>query len=137
MTAVKSAILPRGLRNNNPGNLRVIARSPWLGQVGGDAQGYGVYESMERGARAAAKQLLKYERSGLNTVRKIIATWAPASENDTASYVAQVAKALKVPADQPISVNTHLEALAWAIFKHENGFISFSRADSDRWVRLP
>lgn len=137
MTAAKNALLPRGLRNNNPGNLRFIARNPWAGQVGGDADGYGVYDGMQAGARAAAKQLLKYQRAGLNTVRKIIATWAPAVENNTDAYVAQVAKALGVTADKVIDVNANLEALAWAIFKHENGWLNFSRAESDAWVRLP
>lgn len=135
--AVKNALIPRGLRNNNPGNLRTIARNPWAGQVGGDADGYGVYDAMQSGARAAAKQLLKYQRAGLNTVRKLIATWAPSVENNTEAYIAAVAKALGVGADQAIDVNANLEALAWAIFKHECGWVSFSRAESDQWVRLP
>lgn len=139
---IGSAILPRGLRNNNPGNLRYIARNPWTGQVGQDGEGYGVYSTLELGVRAAAKQLLAYERRGLNTVRKMISTWAPSTENDTDAYVRAVASALAVAADAPLNVNTVLEELAAAIFRHELGAVAFAtsteltRANIAKWVRL-
>lgn len=136
-------LLARGLRNNNPGNLRFIAKSPWNGQVGDDGEGYGVYSTMALGVRAAGKQLLKYSRSGLNTVRQIIATWAPRSENDTEAYVRALSSWLNVAADQRIDVDAQLEEIAEGIFRHEVGAVAFAASldltrDNIRlWVRLP
>jgi hypothetical protein len=136
-----SRLLPKGLRNNNPGNLRYIARNPWDGQVGDDGTGFGVYSSMALGVRASARQLLKYHQAGLRTVREIISTWAPANENDTAAYVNAVAKALKVAADQRIDVSIVLPELAAAIFRHEVG-VAFAASPEltttniRNWVRL-
>lgn len=132
--------LVRGLRNNNPGNLRFIARNPWLGQLRDDGEGYGVYSSLPLGVRAAGRQLLAYQQRGINTVRQIISTWAPRSENDTAAYIAAVSSALRVPADAAIDVNARLAELAAAIFRHELGAVPFATSDLTpaniaAWVR--
>lgn len=138
---IRDAALPRGLRNNNPGNLRFIGRNPWDGQVGDDGAGYGVYSSMEKGVRAAGRQLLAYQRRGLRSVRQIISTWAPATENDTAAYVKAVSRSLNVAADQRIDVDILLDDLATAIFKHELGAVAFAasleltRDNIRKWVR--
>lgn len=116
---------PRGLRQNNPGNLRAFANSvPWLGQTGVDAYGMCIFDTMRHGVRAAARLLIAYQqRHGLRTVRKIISRWAPPNENDTAAYIADVCARMDVAADDPINVMERdtLEALASAIFWHENG----------------
>jgi hypothetical protein len=69
-----------------------------------------------------AKILLRYRARGINTVRGIIATWAPAVENDTGAYVAHVATQCGVGPDDylPASVNG-IAALVKAIIAHENG----------------
>jgi hypothetical protein len=139
--AIVNAALPRGLRNNNPGNLRYIARNPWNGQVGDDGEGYGVYSSMALGVRAAGRQLLAYQQRGIDTVREIISTWAPANENDTDAYVRAVASRLHVGTDQRINVASLLEPLAEAIFRHEVGVVAFAasreltRDNIRQWVR--
>lgn len=136
-------LMPKGLRNNNPGNLRFIARNPYNGQVRDDGDGYGVYSTMALGVRAAGKQLLAYGRRGLTSVRQIISTWAPSNENDTESYVRAVSSALNVAADQRIDVDAQLEELAAAIFRHEVGAVAFAasleltRENIRLWVRLP
>jgi hypothetical protein len=136
-------LLPKGLRNNNPGNLRFIARNPFNGQVGQDDDGFGVYSSMALGVRAAGKQLLAYGRRGLNTVRQIASTWAPSSENDTEAYVLALCSELGVAADQRIDVDAQLEELAEGIFRREVGAVAFAASleltrDNIRlWVRLP
>lgn len=145
-----SRLVPKGLRNNNPGNLRYIARNPWDGQVGDDGTGFGVYSSMALGVRAAARQLLKFATRGQNTVRLILAGdperklggWAPANENDTATYVNTVARSLTVAADQRIDVSIVLPELAAAIFRHEVGAVAFAASPEltttniRNWVRL-
>lgn len=133
---IKNALWLRGWRNNNPGNIRFITGNPWDGQVANDG-GYGVYDSIQQGVRAAGKQLLKYERAGLNTVEKIISTWAPKNENDTAAYAARVARDLGVDKRQVIAVSVRLEALADAMFLHENSNqYPYARADVHAWLRL-
>lgn len=78
---------PRGIRNNNPLNIRV--GNSWQGEVEKptDMQ-FEQFKEMRWGCRAAFKLLKRYiERYGCNTVEKIIRRWAPASENDTERYI--------------------------------------------------
>lgn len=121
-TRIQNAITSRGYRNNNPGNIRFIARNPWNGQVGNDG-GYGVYDTPQNGTRALGRQLRIYANRGITSVRDIIATWAPSSENNTYAYIADVASQLGVDADQPLDVAGSLPDLARAIARHENGYL--------------
>jgi hypothetical protein len=109
----------RGLRNKNPGNLRA---NGFTGSLGVDPRGYAVFDTLHHGIRAAARQLDLYGKRGLNTVRMIVSTWAPASENDTEAYIAAVCRAVGRPADGRLLLDesTHL-ALLRAIFRHELG----------------
>ncbi len=135
--AAVDLLKPRGIRNNNPGNLVYIpdpARA-WDGQIGSDGR-FGVYDTAARGVRALGKQLEKHARSGMRTVRTLINVWAPPSENNTGAYVAQVAKALNVAPDLMIDVSARLPQLAAAIIQHENGRQPYAMADIERWVRL-
>lgn len=77
----------RGIRNNNPGNLR--HNDQWLGlraeQTDGD---FCQFESMAYGCRALIKTLRTYhERHGLCTISSMIRRWAPPCENNTDAYV--------------------------------------------------
>lgn len=141
--------LPRGLRNNNPGNVRYLPPSrAWEGQTGDDGAGYGVYSTMRNGVRATGRQLRKYSSEGLNTIRAIIAKWAPSTENNTLAYVSAVAKELNISSVQPFDVDKRLPELALAIFNHENGRAAVSSysdatgakllsyANVSRWVYL-
>ena len=122
--------VPRGIRANNPGNLRYIPAIRWLGQIGPDDRGFARFDTMVHGIRAAAKDVLSGFRqarssggqAGEDTVREIITEWAPPSENDTEAYVQAVARAMDVDPDQQL-MPTHdtLVALLRAIFYHENG----------------
>lgn len=84
----------RGIRNNNPGNLR--HGEDWLGLAPvQDDQNFCTFTEMHFGVRALLKTLRTYvEKRGCDTVSKIITRWAPENENDTASYVLHVAKAI-------------------------------------------
>lgn len=114
---------PRGIRNNNPGNI-VQSSTPWQGAVQGNDPRFVSFETPEAGIRAMGKTLLTYQDThGLNTVGDIISRWAPATENDTMAYTQQVAKALGVKADQPIDLHDSatLASLTKAMIKVENG----------------
>lgn len=129
----------RGLRNYNPGNIRWIpqATARWRGMIRDDGTGYGVFDSDMNGIRAIGKQLGVYARRGLTTVRQIISTWAPPTENATIAYVDAVARRLRVSPDAQIDVAARLSELTNAIIYHENGRNPYASADVAKWVRLP
>lgn len=125
-------VKPRGLRNNNPGNLVYNPRNAWEGQIGHDER-FVRFEQMENGVRALGVTLLNYQRKHkLHTVRQIITRWAPPNENDTATYVRRVAQALDVDADHTINLfdRKTLTLLIWAVCTHENGAMA-----CERWLK--
>jgi hypothetical protein len=113
--------LTRGLRNNNPGNLR-----SWIGA--GSSGGFAVFDTPEQGVNALSKQLQLYNGRGNNTINGIISKYAPGSENNTAAYIAAVAR------DTGFDPSAHLDisdpairsSLMAAIIKHENGSNPYS-----------
>ena len=117
--------LPRGIRNNNPGNIKELRGDStlWQGERATDDDAVmEEFNTMADGIRALGKVLLNYQKvHGLNTVRGIIGRWAPTSENNTGAYVAAVAGKLGVTPDQPIEVRLYLQKLVKAICEHENG----------------
>lgn len=111
----------RGIRNNNPGNIRL--GSQWAGQVPASEQtdaAFVQFISPEYGIRAMNRILNSYASRGLVTIRSILNTWAPPTENNTAAYRANVSSALGVGQDAPLS-NAQRPALIAAIIQHENG----------------
>ena len=83
---------PRGIRNNNPLNIRIGNR--WLGEVQypTDTE-FEQFREMEWGVRAAFIILRNYmKRYNLRTIPEIVTRWAPKSENDTLNYIKQVSK---------------------------------------------
>lgn len=115
--------LPRGIRNNNPGNIRRSA-IPWEGKVTGSDAEFETFATPEHGVRALEKNLSTYQsKYGLDTPREIINRWAPPTENDTSAYVTAVATALGVGPDDPINVQdpATMQRLRDAIIQHENG----------------
>ena len=116
--------LPRGIRNNNPGNIRLTSIA-WRGQKKFQLDpDFVEFEAPVMGLRAMMRLLLTYYlRHQLDTVESIINRYAPPHENATDSYAAAVAKALGVRRRDPIDVTQPetLTALARAITRHENG----------------
>jgi hypothetical protein len=98
--------LPIGLRNNNPGNLR-LTTDVWKGQTGSES-GFVTFSDLSWGVRAMATVTAHDINSGLDTLAKYINSYAPPSENDTAAYVAKMAAATGFAPDQvlPKSVDT-------------------------------
>ena len=119
--------LPRGIRNNNPLNIRKsntlwVGERPYLEGVPMDGQ-FCQFEEMEYGWRAAFKLLRKYINSyKCDTVRKIISRWAPANENRTENYIKWVASKVAEGADGKISYNEPaILLIAAAMCEMENG----------------
>lgn len=78
---------PRGIRNNNPLNIRI--GNTWLGEVPNPTDSeFEQFVSPAYGLRAAFCILRRYiKRYGRNTVRKIVYAWAPSSENNCEAYI--------------------------------------------------
>ncbi|EAO3637068.1 hypothetical protein F9F86_18825 [Salmonella enterica] len=118
----------RGIRNNNPGNLEASSSNPWVGQTGSDGR-FAKFETPEHGIRALGRNLISYQRQGIDTVGEIINRWAPPSDNnDTTAYIRAVCAQLGVTANQPLDASNPdtLQALCAAIIKHENGTQPYS-----------
>lgn len=113
----------RGIRNNNPGNLEYSKTNPWVGQTGDDGR-FAKFETPEHGIRALGRNLLSYQRQGIDTVSDIINRWAPPSDNNnTDAYIQAVCAQLGVTPDQQLDASNPdtLKALCAAIIHHENG----------------
>lgn len=130
---------PRGIRNNNPGNLR-RTDTAWQGlaeqQTDSD---FFIFKSPIYGIRAMARILVAYQvKHGLRTIRQIIKRWAPENENDTAAYVEAVSADTGLPKDQPLDMHAYadLKPIVEAIIKHENGQQPYTGAQIDKALVL-
>ena len=83
-------MLPRGIRNNNPLNIR-RSKDQWQGLRAQQTDAsFCQFETLEYGWRAAFYLLTRtyYHKYRLFTIRAIISKWAPPNENLTAIGVA-------------------------------------------------
>ena len=89
---------PRGIRNCNPGNIR-ITKDKWKGlrEVQEDKE-YFQFKAMEWGYRAMIRTLQNYrKRHGCETIADFIRRWAPPTENNTVTYIRFVCEKMGVP----------------------------------------
>lgn len=130
---VAKALTPRGIRNNNPGNIEWIQNSAarWRGMVSADGR-YGIFDTAANGVRAIGGELAASIRKG-QTIEQAIHEWAPPTENNTAAYVAAVARAVGVAPSVKLA-RAHIPAATLAIIKHENGIQPYNPADVAAWV---
>ena len=134
--------LPRGIRNNNPLNIR-LSKDKWQGQINGKgnidgnsslsserAGGEAVFcqfSSMEYGWRAAFVILCKtyYGKYKLRTIRDIVSRWAPAKENNTPAYIRHVSDYTGIGPDRdlgdPQTHPTNWLLIGYAMAVMENG----------------
>ena len=96
----------RGLRNNNPGNIRING-DLFQGEVRPSKdKSFKQFTTMAYGYRAMFKILSNYFKNyKLDTIRKMITRWAPQKENHTEAYIKAVSDYAVIPADDPINVN--------------------------------
>ncbi|WOT63232.1 structural protein [Pseudomonas aeruginosa] len=134
------ALQPRGIRNNNPGNIVWSARNNWQGQLPHNPKiepRFARFDTAHNGIRALAKLLLNYRKVyGLRTVESLIARWAPSNENNTRAYATAVARAMGVPPQAGLHMDQDtLAALVTAIIRHENGQQPYSAEQIAQAVR--
>lgn len=95
--------MSRGLRNNNPGNIR-LSKVRYKGECKTSTDtSFRQFISMEWGYRAMFMLLHTYQRRyGLNTIRGIINRYAPEIENDTQNYIRTVSRMTGISTHTPI-----------------------------------
>ncbi len=100
--------LPRGIRNNNPLNIR-LSKDRWQGQRPPSTSPEGeksfcVFESMAYGWRAAFRLLCHtyYGKYKLKTIRALITRWAPPKENNTEAYIRRVTDRIGIGPDREL-----------------------------------
>lgn len=114
--------MSRGLRNNNPGNIRPVSRN----QANDGA--FTIYRTPEEGWGALGKQLKAYANAGLDNVASIISKYAPSSENNTGAYIQSVTAGMSKRLGSDVGALTRLDlsdprvlkALMQSITEHEN-----------------
>lgn len=97
-----TSAIPRGIRNNNPLNIRI--GNTWLGEVPNPTDSdFEQFVHIKYGLRAGFCILRRYiRRYHRDTITKIVHAWAPATENDCASYIKVVAHHSGINPDAPI-----------------------------------
>ena len=116
--------MARGLRNNNPLNIRHNS-DKFVGEVSGSDKSFKTFDTMAHGYRAAFvtlhTYLTKYKR---DTIEKIITAWAPPEDNnDTESYIRAVEKESGISRGQILTAEcgkAYMNIVA-AMSKVENG----------------
>ena len=115
---------PRGLRNNNPGNIRRSA-DKWQGlRERQEDKAFFQFKDIGWGYRALIRLLQNYHRlHGCRTIADYIRRWAPDNENDTTAYTVAVCRRLQVPTTYCPDINDKgtMCAFAAAISQVENG----------------
>lgn len=116
--------MSRGLRNNNPGNIR-NSSTVWIGEVTPSKdKSFKQFKSMAYGYRAAIKLLQNYRKlHNCQTISDFIKRWAPPSENNTSGYISRVCSEMQVPNTYipDIEDKNTMCAFAAAISLVENG----------------
>lgn len=141
MTVVPS----RGLRNNNPGNIR-HSNTKWQGaeELHLDKD-FVTFTDAKYGIRAIVKTLKTYylarkanDGSKIDTVKEVIERWAPPVENNTNAYTKHVAQLIGVGANKKINLlQWHIMySLVLAIIHHENGIQPYSAEVIEEGLKL-
>ena len=89
--------MTRGIRNNNPGNIR-LTEDCWRGEIDGNDRSFKTFETMAWGIRAMFHLLNNYRiLYGCDTLEKLVGRWAPPVENNTQGYVSFVSTRSEYP----------------------------------------
>lgn len=114
---------PRGIRNNNPLNLRHNS-DLFQGEIRpATDRAFKQFTSPAYGYRAAFVTLGTYLSRGKNTIEKIIRSWAPPSENNTSGYIDQVEKGSGIKRDKVLTAQSGEDyvKIVIAMSRVENG----------------
>ncbi|MBD2797506.1 structural protein [Xenorhabdus sp. 18] len=115
--------MTRGIRNNNPGNIR--HGDKWQGLCSRQTdKAFCQFQAPEYGIRAMLKILHTYQHKYSDkTISQFISRWAPPNENDTETYINYVSRTVGVSSEAVIDVfhQETMTALVKAMIRMENG----------------
>lgn len=117
---------PRGIRNNNPCNLR-LTKIAWQGKIPNAQNTDGAFEQFQSpfyGFRAAALDLKSDWGKGKRTITALISEFAPPNENNTQSYISKVSSRTGIASNLVMDMQmfkSALPALLHQIHIVENG----------------
>lgn len=113
--------IPRGIRNNNPGNLQFAGQLGAMPEPGSGR--FARFGSMQQGLAALYRQLQLYKSRGINTLAKLAAKYAPPNENDTGAYLARLVKFTGFGANSALDFSNPevAESIIRGISRNENG----------------
>lgn len=134
---VKTMSGSRGIRNNNPGNVRLSATT-WAGQVPAAEQTdpeFVQFTDPVYGIRAMARIMKNYFARGVTTLAQVAATWAPPSENDTQAYIQSLVAQTGYDPNARLSP-ADLPAIIPAFIRHENGSQPYTAAQISKGISL-
>jgi len=132
-----SASGDRGIRNNNPGNIRHVSGVTWQGEAETQTDpAFVQFVDPVYGIRAIVRIMHSYQREGLKTVMEIINRWAPPNENNSTAYVAAVASSIGCRPTDPLNFDTVMPLLVEAIILHENGSQPYTEDQISRGIAL-
>lgn len=149
---MSAAASVRGLRNNNPFNIRIVKANKWQGKdvpsrdrelakaagVKNPRQEFETFADPIMGLRAGFALIIgHYDRKRANTIRKLVRIWAPEHGDrngdlpggeytqNTEGYIQHVAKLAGFDADQVLNLHSyeHLKPVAVAMMQHELGHV--------------
>lgn len=128
---------PRGIRNNNFGNIEDGSFAQSLpGYAGGDGR-FARFASPDDGMAAIDRLLGVYgSKHGINSINGVINRWAPASDgNHVANYAGHVAQVAGVDPNAPIDLSDPAvrAKLARGMAEFENGPQAFAAVAGDKW----
>tara|TARA_R100000315_G_scaffold37273_1_gene15659 strand:- start:16346 stop:16741 length:396 start_codon:yes stop_codon:yes gene_type:complete len=113
--------MSRGIRNNNPGNIRHGIDWDGLDEDQSKDEEFSQFSTPEYGIRAMFKILKTYDNKyNLNTIEGIINRWAPPIENDTESYIDFVSSKVGKDRSEVLDQEDYI-LLVEAIIHMENG----------------
>lgn len=126
-----SSSYPRGVRNNNPGNL-IMSSENWQGKIPHSQNSDGHFEQFKtytHGVRALFLDLRSDINKGKNTIAKLINEYAPKHENNTDAYINAIVKSSGIGKNEIITPSKKIiMLLAINIIKVENGKRSNGKA---------
>jgi hypothetical protein len=122
-------IMTRGYQNNNFGNIRLTYdnkgnKTYWQGEIDGKDKVFKTFKTPKDGYRALFMNIHAYfEKLHLNTIEKIIATYAPSNENNTTAYIKTVVNHSGIPANKQLTFadSDSMKKIVAAISYNENG----------------
>ena len=142
LLATDASAIPRGVRQNNPGNIRcnyVFEFKAWPNAMGVDDEHYLTFKRPIDGVRAIVINLKGYSRKHkICTPRGIVTRWTyrEASPRVLKDYTTVMCRSIGMNIKPDTRLNMEdprvIQAVTWAIIYYENGYDPYTKALYDR-----